>query len=272
MKIAVKAILSIIVIFLSCNFSFSQFIKMDDRVIIAGYVLDEETSKPLVYTNISIRHRHEGTISDTAGYFALSAKLYDTIRFSMLGYGHKYVVIDDEAIERTEPLIVKLKTEAYLLPTVDIFEWRYNQLKYEVTTMELPDDEYVYALRNFPTKQKAIDFYNRPQTASSGFVFSPITALYDKFSKEGKERQKLAEIKEKDRIDELIESRISTSQIMEITGFTKVETIRFLEWCNFSADFINSMNAYNFIMVLKHKAEQYKKLYKGNKSGKIYLE
>ena len=106
MKIAVKILLFSILLFLNCNFSFSQFIKMDDRVIVAGYVLDIEDDKPLPYTNISIRHRREGTISDTAGYFALSAKMYDTIRFSMLGYERKFIVIDDKAIDRNEPLIV----------------------------------------------------------------------------------------------------------------------------------------------------------------------
>ncbi|MBO7134368.1 MAG: carboxypeptidase-like regulatory domain-containing protein [Bacteroidales bacterium] len=270
MKIAAKILLLTTIALFSCNFSIAQFIKMDDRVIIAGYVLDAETDKPLVFTNISIRHRHEGTISDTSGYFVLSAKMYDTIRFSMLGYERKHVVIDEKAAERNEPLIVKMKTETYMLPTVDIFEWRYNQLKYEVTTMNLPDDDYVFANQNFPIKQKAISFYNRPQTEGAGFTFSPITALYEKFSKEGKERQKLAELQEKDYIGKLIEERISTSQLMELTGFTQAETDKFLNWCNFSADFINSMNAYYFIMVVKHKAEQYKKL--NRKSGKIYLE
>ena len=242
MKVVVRILLITTIAVFSCNFSFSQFIKMDDHVIIAGYVLDEETGKPLIFTNISIRHRREGTISDTAGYFALSAKMYDTIRFSMLGYERKHVVIDEKAVDRTEPLIVKMKTEAYMLPTVDIFAWRYNQLKYEVTT------------------------------TGAGLTFSPITALYEAFSKEGKERRKPAELQQKDHVSQLIEERITTVQIMELTGFTELETSRFLDWCDFSAEFINSMNAYNFIMVVKHKAEQYKKLNRSDKSGKIYLE
>jgi len=272
MKIAVKILLITTIAVFCCNFSFSQFIKMDDRVIIAGYVLDEETNKPLIYTNISIKHRREGTISDTAGYFALSAKMYDTIRFSMLGYERKHVVIDEKAVERNEPLIVKMKTTAYMLPTVDIFEWRYNQLKYEVTTMNLPDDDYIYAQQNFPIKQAAISFYNRTDNSSAGFSFSPITALYEAFSKEGKERKKLAELQEKDKVSQLIEERITMPQLKELTGFSDAEAYKFLDWCDFSADFINSMNAYNFIMVVKHKAEQYKKLNRSDKSGKIYLE
>jgi len=272
MKIVVKILLTFSLAISGCNFLFSQFIKMEDRVIIAGYVLDEESGKPLIYTNISIRHRHEGTISDTSGYFALSAKMYDTIKFSMLGYERKHIVIDENAVDRNEPLIVKMKTEAYLLPTVDIFEWRYNQLKYEVTTMNLPDDDYVYAQQNFPIKQKAISFYNNTPSSGAGLTFSPITALYEKFSKEGRERQKLAELQEKDYITKLIEDRITTQQIMELTGFTEIETYRFLDWCDFSAEFIKSMNAYYFIMIVKHKAEQYKKLNRNDKSGKIYLE
>ena len=62
------------------------------------------------------------------------------------------------------------------------------------------------------------------------------------------------------------------SEIFEVTGFSDSEAYKFLDWCDFSAEFINSMNAYNFIMVVKHKAEQYKKLNRSDKSGKIYLE
>ena len=272
MKLAVKILPIMLIAILCSKFSFCQFIKMEDRVIVAGYVLDADEHSPLVYTNISIRHRHEGTISDTAGYFALSAKMYDTIRFSILGYERKYVVVDDKAVESNEPLMVYLKPESYLLPTVDIFEWRYNQLKYEVKTMNLPDDDYIYALQNFPVKQKAISFYNNTPTNGAGLTFSPITALYEAFSKEGKEKRKLAEIQEKDYVEKLIEERITTEQIIELTGFTKVEVVRFLDWCSFSAEFINSMNAYYFIMVVKHKAEQYKKLKRNDSSGKIYLE
>ncbi len=249
-----------------------QFVKMDDRVIIAGYVIDDSDKKPLVYTNISIRHRREGTISDTAGYFAISAMMYDTIRFSMLGYERKFVVVDDKAVDNDEPLMVYLKPETYLLPTVDIFEWRYNQLKYEVKTMNLPDDDYTYALQNFPVKQKAISFYNNTPSTGAGFTFSPITALYEAFSKEGKEKRKLAELQEKDYINSLIEERITTRQIMDLTGMSEAETYKFIDWCNFSAEFIKSMNAYYFILVVKHKAEQYLKTHRNDNNGKIYLQ
>ncbi len=246
---------------------------MEDRVIIAGYVLDEDNNNPLVYTNISIRHRREGTISDTVGHFVLAAKMFDTIRFSMMGYERKFVVVDEKAADNSEPLIVKMTPTAYLLPMVDIYEWRYKQLKYEVETMELPDDDYIYAMRNFPIKEKAISFYDGRVPGTAGAIISgPISALYDLFSKEGKERRKLAALEEKDKLRKLIEEQISNEYLHEITGFSEVETDRFLDWCNFTADFVKNINSYSFIMVIRHKSAQYKQINKGNDSGKIYLE
>lgn len=272
MKLLVK-IAVIVVFFALCNVeAFSQFIKMEDRVIVAGYVLDADTDKPLVYTNISIRHRREGTISDTSGYFALRAKMYDTIRFSMLGYERQYIVVDEKATDTDEPLIVKLKTEAVLLPMVDIYEWRYKQLKYEITTMEFPDDDYIYALENFPERDKSIDFYKRNSLETFGLEISPITALYDLFSKEGKARRKLEELKRKDAVRALIEERISTRNLAELIGLSVNEAERFLDWCNFTDSFIKSLNAYDFVTVIKHKAVQYKQLNDGTRLEKIYLE
>lgn len=248
---------------------------MKDRIIVAGYVFSKETKKPIEYTNIYVKHRREGTISDTSGYFILTLKMYDTLCFAAMGYEKQYTYIDEEVCDRNEPLMIYLPTKAYMLPNVDIYEWRYQQLKYEVEHMELPDDDYVYANKNFPVKQAAISYYNNSAPKEGvGFSFSPITMLYDAFSKEGKEKRKLAELKEKDYRDSLVSARIKTEQIMELTGFSEVETYQFLDWCNFMPEFINSITSYEFIKVLEHKAEQYRVIKKGQKlpDGKIYLE
>ncbi len=241
-----------------CN---AQFVRIADRVIVAGYVFEESTGEPLPYVNVYVKKSRIGTITDTSGYFLLSASINDTIIFSSLGYDKKYVILTDSATDNNKPLVVFMDSKIYELKSVEVIALRkYKQLEYEITNMRLPDDDYIYAANNFPFRPADIDYYTRSSTPMSGIgiIFSPITALYDMFSKEGKEKQKLAELQEKDYLNTLIDEKISTALVMKITGLDQEETNMFINWCNFSPDFIMKLTEYDFISVIAYKYKQYK--------------
>ncbi|MDD3859477.1 MAG: carboxypeptidase-like regulatory domain-containing protein [Bacteroidales bacterium] len=239
----------------------AQFLRIADRVIIAGYVFEESNGLPLPYVNVYVKKTRNGTITDTSGYFLLTANINDTIVFSSLGFDKKYVGVSEEDAENSKPLIVFLDTKIYELKSVEIIALkRYKQLEYEITNMKLPENEYTYAIANFPCRPSDIDYYTRSSTPVSGLgiVFSPITALYDMFSKEGKEKQKLLELQEKDYLNSIIESKISIALVMKITGLNQEECKVFLNWCNFSSDFLLKLTEYDLISVIAFKFKQYK--------------
>ena len=239
----------------------AQYIKMGGRAIVAGYVFEESTSEPLPYVNVYIKQTRQGTITDTSGYFIISAKINDTLTFSSLGYDRKYVVLTDSASESMKPLIVFLDTRIYQINSVDIIALkRYKQLEYEIINMKLEDDGYIYAANNFPFRPKDLDYYTRVNAPGFGLVFSPISALYELFSKEGKERQKLEEIQSRDYLSELIDKKVSSSFISEITGMSLKETNIFLSWCNFSPEFILKLNEYDLISIIIYKHKQYSRI------------
>jgi len=252
-----------IIIFISAMLMLSewasaQFIKIADRVIVAGYVFEESNGEPLPYVNVYVKKSRSGTITDTTGYFLLSANINDTIIFSSLGYDKKYVVLTDSAADNTKPLIVFMDTKVYEIKSVEIIALRkYKQLEYEITNMRLPDDDYTYAATNFPFRPADIDYYTRVNAPGFGLVFSPITALYDMFSKEGKEKQKLEELQQKDYLNSIIDEKISAAVVMKITGMNQEEANIFLEWCNFSPDFLLKLTEYDLISVIVYKQKQY---------------
>ncbi|HOZ30236.1 MAG TPA: carboxypeptidase-like regulatory domain-containing protein [Bacteroidales bacterium] len=238
----------------------AQFVKIADRVIIAGYVFEESTELPLPYVNVYIKKTRSGTITDTTGYFLITATVGDTIVFSSLGFDKKYVFVNEEAGDNTKPLVIFLDMKIYELKSVEIIALkRYKQLEYEITNMKLPENDYSYAISNFPFRPADIDFYTRSSTPTSGIgiVFSPITALYDMFSKEGKEKQKLMELQQKDYLNSIIDEKISTAMVMKITGLSKQECNIFLNWCNFSSDFLLKLSEYDLISVIVYKYKQY---------------
>ncbi len=253
----------ILIIFLSLltlsQTAVSQLIKMADRVIVAGYVFEENSENPLPYVNVYVKRTRTGTITDTSGYFILKARINDTLTFSSLGYDKKYVLINDSARESMKPLIVFLDTKIYSLNSVDIIALkRYKQLEFEITNMRLPEDDYTYAARNFPFRPVDVDYYTRGNASSFGLILSPITMLYDMFSKEGKERRKLAEIQKKDNIYKAINDKVDKNIIMQITTLkSEQEVNKFLEWCNFSNSFISNISEYDLILVIKYKFKMY---------------
>ena len=261
MNRSLRIALIILIVLLMCNSAKSQFIKMTDIVIVAGYVFEETNGEPLPYVNVYVKRTRIGTITDSEGYFMIKANVNDTLTFSSLGYDRKYVVINDSAADNSKPLIVFLDTRIYELGSVDIIALkRYKQLEYEITNMRLPDDDYTYAMRNFPIRPSDIDYYTRINAPGFGLVFSPITALYDMFSKEGKERRKLEEIQERDKLYDAIEEKISVEIVMKITGLSKEETNVFLEWCKFSPDFIKRISEYDLVSVIIYKYGLYQKI------------
>lgn len=156
---------------------FAQFFILHDRAIISGYVFEESNGNPIPYVNVYVKRTRYGTITDTSGHFIISAKLNDTIVFSVLGFDKKYIIINDSAKDNSNPLILFLNTKIYELKSVDIIALRkYKQLEYEIKNMKLPDDAYTNALRNFPFRPPDIDYYARGTNPSFGLIFNPITA------------------------------------------------------------------------------------------------
>ncbi len=241
-------------LFFATNNSYSQFFVLNDRVMVSGYVFEESTGKPLPYVNVYVKKSRTGTITDTLGHFILSAQMKDTIVFSIVGYDRNYLIINDSAKDNTKPVILFLNTKIYELKSVDIVALKkYKQLEYEIMNMKLKDDDYTYAQRNFPIKPKDISYYSRSGNSMFGIVVSPITALYDMFSKEGREKQKLYEIQKNDNLFDLIQSKISCDKLAEILEMSREDFNKFIDWNNFNYDFINSLNGYELVNLLKHR-------------------
>jgi NACalpha-BTF3-like transcription factor len=258
----VKAVLIKIIVFTAILFSefsgYSQFIRVADRVIVAGYVFDEHSSEPLPYVNIYVKRTRAGTITDTSGYFLLSAGIRDTLTISSLGYHSKFVVLNDTLMDNSEPIIVFLDTRVYELKSVDVVALRrYKQFEYEFTNLKLPDDDYTNAAKNFPFKPRDIDYYSRNDLSTAGFIFHPISALYDAFSKEGKERRKLEELKKQDQRQQLIDEKVDIELIMKITKMSKENANLFMKWCDLSPEFVGNLTEYDLVQLLTQKYKQY---------------
>lgn len=232
---------------------------MYNRVAIAGYVLDAEDSSPMMYANIYVKHTRKGTITDPMGYFFLVANIGDTIIFSSLGYEKLSVIASDSLGDINRPAIVKMQRTVYELSPVNIIALkRYQQFKYEIINMDPPTEEIINARKNFPLKPPDIDYYSRYGGPDHGFVLSPISALYDMFSKEGKERRKLEELEASYELNFQISEKLNPQMVSRITGLNLTDAENFIEWMNLPNSFIINANEYQLIEVIIARYSHYK--------------
>lgn len=243
--------------------STSQVLVMPDRMVVAGFVLDSDTEEALPYVNVYVKKTRRGTITDTTGFFVLFAKTGDTIIFSSVAHHKLYIKAHDSIGDIKEPAMVFLKPRIYELASVDVIALkRYQQFKYDFIRLELPDDAYIFADRNFAPLPSELAYYSRQGTEGFGIVMHPISALYDMFSKEGRQRRKLEEFEAKDSFYEKVESRYNPEIVGNITGLSTEKAKEFMKWCNFNEYLILSLSDYQLIELVVRQFEKYDKLNK----------
>lgn len=86
---------------------------------INGFILDQSSSKPLAYVNISVLNTNYGTATDSSGFFKLdiSKHLNDTLLISMLGYKSEKIAVK-QAAQTIKNLNIPLTKQSTVLDDV----------------------------------------------------------------------------------------------------------------------------------------------------------
>lgn len=254
-----KIIVLLFVLVLLVQYAKAQLFVMPNKVVVAGFVFDAETEEPLPYVNVFVKKSRKGTITDTSGFFILYSNIGDTIIFSSIAHEKYYVDVNDSIGDIKDPAMVFLNPKIYKLASVNVIALqRYQQFKYDFIEMDLPDDAIVFANRNFPLMPAELPYYSRQGAEGFGVIMHPISALYDMFSKEGRQRRKLEELEAEDSRIEQIEKKYSADIVVKITGIPVEEAKVFMDWCNLNDYFVLSLSEYDLIKLITRQYEKYK--------------
>ena len=179
-----------------------------------------------------------GTVSDAYGDFKITANINDSISFSALGYEKLTIAITESMYNYG--YIVRLKPKAYELGEVTIKPFQLDLppvSKYEIYTRPLPNQGGI----NIPTG------------------FSPVTALYNRFSKEGKQKRYHKTITEGTADFMLIGEKFNGPMVAQLTGLKDDELIKFMSFCNFSSDFLMTYSPETIKREIRKKYQEYTK-------------
>jgi len=223
----------VLFVFLACSDMQAQW--KDYKYKFMAKIMDADTAVLIPNCHIINKTQNMGTVSDEFGGFTITANVGDSIMFSAIGYGRVTMVARDSMY--TNNRIIRLKPVTYPLSEVDIgLLSTYSRFKRDILSREA---------------QKAINmtpFINQysvyvPPLPNQGGInvplfVSPITFLYNLWSKEGRQYQHYLSVIHGTAEFMIIGEKFNGSLVKELTGFENDELIKFMSYCMFTKEYL----------------------------------
>lgn len=211
-------------------------------VRIEGQVYDSETKLTIPQLMIVNKRTNVGTFADIEGRFLINALQTDTIILSALGYKIKKICLKDSLQQKKYNLTITLDKLYFILKPVTIYPTR--------SLSEIERD------LNKVGTQKTYSVYGIDA------LQSPVTYLYERFSKFGKSKQQVAAWENEDLKRDLLKELFRLYIKHDIIDLSDAEFDAFIKYLNFSDDFIRSASQLELVLAIKGKYETYKRRWK----------
>jgi len=189
------------------------------QVMLKGKVIENDsTAMPFVY--IINKSSGNGTMSDHEGRFSLLSSSKDTLVCSFVGFFKLVVPVKDLARNSAGEVRLKMTPMPVNLAAVTVSAFR----------LKVYEREYMN------------DIIDRSKIQNISYFSSPITALYMRYSKEGKQIRKLAQIFEDVMREELVQKKLSREILVKLTGDENIDYAAFRKYWYFLNDYFSIEN------------------------------
>jgi hypothetical protein len=231
--------------------------RADSVYYFKGRVVDSATGQPVAFSHIINTGRNTATICDTLGYFYLRVRLFDTLYLTALGYAPLQLVISD-SLEKLEILPdIPMKVVSYSIRGVMINPLgSYSSFRHKVANLELPPTNYEInpaVLFEIDEGTDTLDMVPVP-------VLSPVTALYNWLSREGRNRRRFERLLEHEQFEKDVAYKYSPLVVSGITGYTGFELHRFMDFCSFKKKFLLESDQYEIRYAILEKQLEFEKM------------
>lgn len=221
-----------------------------------GRLFNSQDSSFVPASNIYTLPGKKGNMSDPNGYFYMEITFEDTLYVSTIGF-KTYKVYCAELIEQKDFRIhIFLEPKVYQLREVNILgSMTYEEFRKELLELPLAEEQFI----DFDIPWEWYGSMDMPYSGGFGVTFSGIfSGLYDRYGKEGKQKAKVAELKEEKSTNDYIFSKFNPYIIQRATGIDdEDEIIRFMEYCQFSDYFIVNATEDELIHALVQRYKMY---------------
>lgn len=244
--------------------SFASWAQTDTLVVrVSGRVRSGSPDAGLAYVHVVNQRTGSGTITDTLGLFHMRIRSNDTLIFKSLGFEDKRLVLNDSLNSNLLFVEVNLLPTSYELQVVDVIALsRESQFRYDFINMK-PDNSRWENQLIIPgvTKEKYQWIRDEEKFNPKKNFSGPFSALYYKFSDEGKSLQKLVLLLEQDEREEKANKKYSRKLLANFTGYSGDTLNNFYTYLNLSTDFVVQQTTYDLYLFIQSRIPQFEQLY-----------
>ncbi|MBA3900789.1 MAG: hypothetical protein H0X62_11370 [Bacteroidetes bacterium] len=207
-----------------------------------GVAIDANTGYGMPGLMVLNQRTKTGIFGSHDGSFSISIQKNDSIKFSLIGYSTQSISFKDSAYESAYQVIIKMEKLKVDLHYVEVFPSReYAEIKKDIDELGV---KYEY------------------QTQGFAGLASPVTFLYERFSKFERQKQKAAELYNEDAKKDILKELFKTYVKADINELSDLEFDDFLIYCNLPEEFIKSATQYELVVNVKQCFEVFMRLNK----------
>lgn len=214
--------------------------------LINGVITESDSNAIMPYVYVINARTGNGTISDYNGRFTVTGFNSDTLVFSFVGYLKKKVLISN-------------------IPNVNDSTKKFYKITMHTAMVSL-NSVSVSAFKLKPAERAYMErVIKAPKVEGIDYASSPFTALYEQFSRKGKERRKLAAIFEQIFIEEQVAKKFNPEILRKLTGDDTIDFERFRKFSyNLTDEFIITHDGYELYEAIMQSYKRWLREYRGN--------
>ncbi|SFW65431.1 carboxypeptidase-like regulatory domain-containing protein [Cellulophaga fucicola] len=246
---------------LICFSGFSQDKKKNPKEEneFAATIINAQTDEPMSSVHIINLNQVKGTITDQDGNFTIPAVANDTLYLTYLGFKSQKIRVTNDMLKFKDTKIT-LTELAFALEEVVVKPFQLTgYLEIDAKNITL-NDSYQYAISGLNTGYEAGNKNPSAVTKVLGAILNPADLLRNLFGKKPAQMRKLRQIKEDDRIRDLLAAKFDRETLAELLQLEKVDIEDILSNCNYSKTFILTANDLQILDAISGCYEEYKVL------------
>lgn len=205
---------------------------------IKGTVYDPGNKGSIPNLMIVNKRTQQGYFGTNSGYFELDVKRTDTLIIAATGFQTIKIFLKDSILDPSKNISIALKKLEINLKPVEIFTKRdLEEIQKDIDSLGYEKEDYMLQ--------------------GADVLESPITALYQAFSRRERNKRLVAEMRNNDRRRELLKELFRKYVDNDIITLDNADFDDFVDFSNVSENFMKTSTQYEFIMYIKKRFEVY---------------
>jgi hypothetical protein len=199
----------------------------------------EENNLPISNIIIINNRTRTGAFGRNDGSFQIVCHKSDTLTITSLGYNSRRICFKDSIEKPVYSPVIFLEQRTYQLAQVEVFAPRdLEKIQEDIAKLGYRESDYMLSGINA--------------------VQSPITFLYQQFSRKEQSRRQVAQFENEDKKRELLKELFHHYVDYQIIDLSDEEFDQFITFINVSDEFLKTSSQYDFLIYVKERFRDYR--------------